>query len=370
MKTVAIFFGSFNPIHENHMRIVQYALNSLDISIVYLVPNGIGNPFKQTISLDKRIEFISERVRNIDDIHVYRVSEDNSSSWEGRGKIAKDIRLTFCREKDVKRVRMVQLIGQDSYESALKRCNKGKGIYGYLNRQLYIIPRSSEYINIPPELKSNVKIIDGYRDLIPLSSTIIRDKIQNDENISEQEMDLNVLVMLQKYYKLIKKEIILVMGGPGCGKSTMCKSYEDKGYFVISTGDLYRCEELGNSDIYKELENSKKKYGMNKWMVELVTFIHKKVQEIMQETSSDKIIIDGLRPDDISLIQDQIGKINRIIYLYAHFDILKDRLTNRQRHDDTICNIDKRIAGFLKRMPYDIEKLKSCGVPYEVVNTT
>ncbi|EER17468.1 hypothetical protein Pmar_PMAR025420, partial [Perkinsus marinus ATCC 50983] len=45
-KSVGVFFGTFDPIHENHWAIVEYALSNNLVTSVLLVANTENNPSK------------------------------------------------------------------------------------------------------------------------------------------------------------------------------------------------------------------------------------------------------------------------------------------------------------------------------------
>ena len=53
---IAIFGGSFDPLHLAHVAIVQNALNKLDIDKLIVVPTYL-NPFKSSFYLDPQTRF-------------------------------------------------------------------------------------------------------------------------------------------------------------------------------------------------------------------------------------------------------------------------------------------------------------------------
>jgi len=56
MSKIALFFGSFNPIHYGHIAIAKYVLEETDVDKVLLIVSP-NNPFKSNFeSADKRLE--------------------------------------------------------------------------------------------------------------------------------------------------------------------------------------------------------------------------------------------------------------------------------------------------------------------------
>ena len=63
---VGVYFGSFDPIHENHVAVAQHAQHAHGMRFVYLVSNA-DNPRKPFVSaLSARAELIDVRLAQPD----------------------------------------------------------------------------------------------------------------------------------------------------------------------------------------------------------------------------------------------------------------------------------------------------------------
>lgn len=83
MKKIAIYPGSFNPIHEGHQQVIDLALKMFDEVIIVIAQNPNKGP----------IENLKERVDNIRKIYAHKLDSGELSAIGSRkmtGKIAKD----------------------------------------------------------------------------------------------------------------------------------------------------------------------------------------------------------------------------------------------------------------------------------------
>lgn len=67
---VALFGGSFDPIHIGHIKIIE-KINRLNVDKIFILPAYL-NPFKQKsfASADKRLEWIRECVRDMNNVEI------------------------------------------------------------------------------------------------------------------------------------------------------------------------------------------------------------------------------------------------------------------------------------------------------------
>lgn len=73
MKTkIALYCGSFNPIHNGHMMVANYVLEHTDVEEVWFVPT-MQNPqknSKETLPFDVRCHMISKVIHQYDDLKM------------------------------------------------------------------------------------------------------------------------------------------------------------------------------------------------------------------------------------------------------------------------------------------------------------
>lgn len=369
---LGIFFGSFDPIHTNHIAMCQHLLNHGYLDVIYIVPNGDNNPFKRMTPLRQRVEMVGLVIANMKNVYIYQVEPSCKMSWRDRGLIAKNIKKQYAFDNKIRlgQIQLFQLLGQDSYETAINRCRVGTGIYGKLNRKLMVLIRSNyDDLVIPKSLKNVTVVITDYTDPINVSSTMIRNT--NVYDLTTDIVDPNVISYIKQnnLYASRKVERLMIMGGCGTGKSTMCQHLIQQGWVYYSTGDCYRKQKEENTTEYQLLESILQQQGKREWVQQLVKFMHIQIDEFIERHEDKNIVIDGMRPDDL-LNYQQYKDNTLIVYLTAQRDCLYRRLSQRNRDDDSITNINHRLDMFYKRLPYDMDKLRSSGFRYCVVDTT
>ncbi len=374
---VAIYFGSFDPIHVNHMALCL-DLISRGFSKIYLVPNQNNNLKPYMVSRDHRYEMINLAITHCqltDSLIAYK-SEVEHHTWEGRSTICDQIMENHADGQ------VYQIIGQDSYEKALERCQYPNGIYALEGRFLMVYPREGcqqqSKIVVPKELEDLVEIVNDYKDPCVCSSTIIRENLMNGgsfEHIKQMTYE-NVYDYLcaNKLYKPIKssKKIIAILGPPGSGKGTLSayltKQYPK--YKHISTGDLYRIDQLKKTAEYLKVVEEKSK-GFVQYMDALNVFIINKLKLLIDPHKY--YIIDGLKPTDLFNFEQEVAPIDSIVILNCHYKVAEERLKKRQkeenRPDDTDEQIKKRLGNYYRFIWMQKEITKSyMGTGRQVIN--
>ena len=181
---VGVYFGSFDPPHENHASLVSVA-ESFGFRVV-IVPNSGANEGKAGLSAQHHREAMV-KLRFGD--RVVTVNED-TSSWEVKQNLAKKIadKLLF---ETMEIPEPVLLVGEDSFrKGTLKR---GSGIFK-LRIPIVVFPRSNEPLLIPDELNRFVTVATGYSDPLPgLSSSLLRSKIGRGEQVTPEVLRDDVL---------------------------------------------------------------------------------------------------------------------------------------------------------------------------------
>ena len=95
----AVYFGSFDPVHEGHAHLIEFALNQLHYEVVAIVPNS-DNPYKPYLSSVKdRVSLLQARFEDDKRVRV-EVFPDVIANWQGRGVICNQVRQLLERELD------------------------------------------------------------------------------------------------------------------------------------------------------------------------------------------------------------------------------------------------------------------------------
>jgi len=176
MKT-ALYFGSFNPIHNGHLHVARQALEQQQLYELWLVVSP-QNPFKENS------ELASEEHR----LHMAQLACAN----ENHIRIC-DIEFSLPRPSftidtvreliEINPNRAFQLIiGEDN----LPEFNRWKEFEALLNLvDLLVYPRTNTTHTIPDFLepfKKRIQFLNG--DLVNISATDIRGKVHHEESIT------------------------------------------------------------------------------------------------------------------------------------------------------------------------------------------
>lgn len=370
---VAIYFGSFSPFHHNHMNLCM-DLRQRGFDYIYVIPNQHNQMKPYMVSYEHRLAMIESTVKHygLSDSVIAYDSKIEHHNWQGRNAIVKEIQNNYVKLNIA--VEMYQIIGQDSYEKTIHRCQKDTGIYSFSGRHLLVYPRLDCHssIVVPESLKEVVKIME-YKDPIVCSSTQIRHLLQKGTNLSSDESKQLLTMINQDTYDYIIKHhiyekipltgrIVGVFGGPGSGKGSLCealiKSYPS--YIHISTGDLYREDEKKNTPAYQLLVQAKLR-SFQDYNTALHTYIIDKLHKLIDPTKY--YLLDGLKPNDLWAFEQKIATIDQIIVLNCRYNICYARLKKRyeihHRIDDQEMKIKHRLGNYFKYLYIQQEILNS-----------
>ncbi|CAJ1392749.1 unnamed protein product [Effrenium voratum] len=191
---VGLYFGTFDPLHENHFRLVLCALRKCGARRVVLVPNQGGNPYKPSCSsLAARIAAIQERIaaaESCGDLSPGEVvvrEEAGANNWPQREKVAQAVEREEFADTEASAV-VALLLGEDSFRKSLSQAegkHKNTGIFQLQNkpRRLIVFPRENRpgLSLVPEKLSARVEVAP-YRDLVEgLSSSQIRQLLHSGE---------------------------------------------------------------------------------------------------------------------------------------------------------------------------------------------
>ncbi len=210
---LAIFGGSFDPLHIGHIEIVKKALNELKIDKLLIVPTYI-NPFKKrfTAPANKRLEWLKKVFENKKKVEVidFEIKQKRAVYT-----IETLLHLKSCY-KNIEKTYLI--IGADNLKN-LQKWHK----FEELKKQVTFVVATRKDTKLPKDLKKlsiNVNI----------SSTSLRDKI--DENFLPKTLKDEI----KKYYIRKKMEqrienIVTILDNKKA-ENIQIFDMKDKDYFV------------------------------------------------------------------------------------------------------------------------------------------
>lgn len=189
MIKTGIFGGSFNPIHNGHIRLVHQLQEAANLDEVWLMVSP-QNPLKQQADLledDLRLQMARQALADDSFIHVsdYEFHLPRPSyTWN----------TLQALEQDFPDRKFILLIGGDNWER-FPHWYRAKDIVH--NYQLVIYPRRGSDFDTTT-LPSSVTVVEA--ELLDISSTDIRRRVRNRESIRGLVPD-NILQTIIDYYR-------------------------------------------------------------------------------------------------------------------------------------------------------------------------
>lgn len=190
---IAIYGGSFNPMHIGHEKIVDYVLNNLNMDKIIIIPVGIPSHRENNLEQsDTRLKICKEIFKGNKKIEVSDIeikSEGKSYTYDTLLKI-----IDLYGENN----EFFEIIGEDS----LKSLKTWKNYEELLKICKFIVFRRKDdkNIQIDEEFLNNKNIIILENEYYDISSTEIRNMVKNNEDISA--------FVNKKVKKLIEKEYL------------------------------------------------------------------------------------------------------------------------------------------------------------------
>ncbi|CAK9062158.1 unnamed protein product [Durusdinium trenchii] len=215
---VGLYFGTFDPLHENHFRLVLCALRTCGLRRVVLVPNQGSNPYKQGCTpMSERVACIKERIRIAEEAgelepgEVIVRKEAGANNWPQREKVAQAVEREEFADATVT-ANVVLLLGEDSFSKSLSQAtgkHKNVGIFQLQSRprRLIVFPRAQQELVIPEKLRDYVQVAP-YKDLVEgLSSSKIRALVETGAEAPDaQAVHPAVWARLKEYVKSAASE--------------------------------------------------------------------------------------------------------------------------------------------------------------------
>ena len=190
---IAIYGGSFNPMHIGHEKIVDYVLKNLDMDKIIIIPVGIPSHRENNLEQsDTRLKICKEIFKNNKKVEVSDIEIKNEGKSYTYDTLLKLIKI-YGKDNE-----FFEIIGEDS----LKNLKTWKNYKELLNLCKFIVFRRKDdkNIEIDSELLNNKNIIILENEYYNISSTEIRNKVKNGEDITG--------LVNEKVKKIIEKEYI------------------------------------------------------------------------------------------------------------------------------------------------------------------
>lgn len=190
---IAVYGGSFNPMHIGHEKIVDYVLNNLNMDKIIIIPVGIPSHRENNLEQsDTRLKICKEIFKGNKKIEVSDIeikSEGKSYTYDTLLKL-----MDLYGENN----EFFEIIGEDS----LKSLKTWKNYEELLKICKFIVFRRKDdkNIQIDEEFLNNKNIIILENEYYDISSTEIRNMLKNNEDISA--------FVNKKVKKLIEKEYL------------------------------------------------------------------------------------------------------------------------------------------------------------------
>ena len=190
---IAIYGGSFNPMHIGHKKIVDYVLNNLNMDKIIIIPVGIPSHRENNLEQSNtRLKICKEIFKGNKKIEVSDIeikSEGKSYTYDTLLKL-----IDLYGENN----EFFEIIGEDS----LKSLKTWKNYEELLKICKFIVFRRKDdkNIQIDEEFLNNKNIIILENEYYDISSTEIRNMVKNNEDISA--------FVNKKVKKLIEKEYL------------------------------------------------------------------------------------------------------------------------------------------------------------------
>ena len=172
MKKVGLFFGTFNPIHNGHLKVANYFVKKVELEEVWLVVSP-QSPFKKKESLVENNQRLAMVDIALKDFPNLKVCDDEINL----SKPSYTINTLLHLKNKFHDYDFVIILGQD----ILSYFHEWKNYKDILkNYKIYVYPRGESYLT-PDEFKEHRNIHLFSAPEIEISSSKVRNMILNGE---------------------------------------------------------------------------------------------------------------------------------------------------------------------------------------------
>lgn len=183
---VGVYFGTFDPIHEGHVKVIRDTVRALKLDELIVVPNVNPSHKSGALPIAKRLEILSIRLMNEPKVNVYMGDSSVIIDKFGRNPFFEHMIQTYGTYD------MYQIIGADSFANLVS-----KGEYAASDFRKYVVlPRAG--IELPDMVKLDKAQVLDVTDETELSSSKIRKAIQEQKQIPKGWLSDDVLKFIQE----------------------------------------------------------------------------------------------------------------------------------------------------------------------------
>jgi len=130
---IAVYFGTFDPLHEWHVSVAKQAIKEFNIDEVILVPNYEALHEPEATDINHRLKMISERIKIEPEINLYTANTSDLIEKFGKDPFIERLSQIYATDE------IYQLTGSDSY---MRLLSEGK-IYPDTNRKYIVFNRNN-----------------------------------------------------------------------------------------------------------------------------------------------------------------------------------------------------------------------------------
>ena len=190
---VAVFFGTFDPIHEGHMKLTKDALTKLGFDEVLIVPGWRPEHKPHATPIAHRLAMVAARLGREKGVKLYR---GNSSLYLDRfGPHGLEVFMDRVRQL-YRTEEVFTIVGQDAYENGLLPQNRIQP--GMKQRYLvFARGRDGRPPYVPPGAADQVVFVPN--DDKDYSSSAVRKKIGQGQEVPPEELHTSVLRYIMEH---------------------------------------------------------------------------------------------------------------------------------------------------------------------------
>ena len=177
MNRIGLFFGSFNPIHNDHLKLASFFYKNADLDLIWFLITP-QNPWKKTTDLldeSERFKIVSQALASHPKFEV------NSIEFQLPKPSYTYTTLTKLKKQYPEKVFKL-ILGADNLISFDKWKNYDKILNEF---ELLIYPRKTNE-SIPKKFLEHSKIFWSKAPNLSISSSEIRKKIREGDDVSTQ----------------------------------------------------------------------------------------------------------------------------------------------------------------------------------------